>query len=50
MGTVVLDGNVISIKPAALQKAARLENLTVVFPVFFLLYLALGHSFLLQIC
>lgn len=31
MGTVAFDGNVISIKTAALQKAARLENLTIVF-------------------
>lgn len=31
MGTVAFDGNVISIKTAALQKAARLDNLTIVF-------------------
>lgn len=38
MGTVVFDGNVISIKTAALQKAARLENPTIVFSIFFLLF------------
>lgn len=31
MGTMAFDGNVISIKTAALQKAARLDNLTIVF-------------------
>lgn len=41
MGTVVFDGNVISIKTAALQKAVRLENPTIVFSIFFLLFLAL---------
>lgn len=29
MGTVAFDGNVISLKTAALQKAARLENLKI---------------------
>lgn len=50
MGTVVFDGNAISIKPAALHKAARLENLTIVFSIFFLLFPVLRHSLLLQIC
>lgn len=38
MGTVVFDGNVISMKTAAAQKAVRLENLTIVFSIFFLLF------------
>lgn len=50
MGTVVFDGNVISIKPAALQEAARLENPTIVFSIFFLLFPVLGHSLPLQSC
>lgn len=51
MGTVAFDGNVISIKTAALQKAARLDNLTIVFfLIFFLFFPVLAHSLLLKIC